>query len=341
MIRTTVSKGICQSDVLIRTAIIAALEDMRENPWMLDYVFAWLRQDDLTVKTYGEVEMAEAKDWFLNTDVVVTMAYRQDRPQLPCIGIELVDSSEEQQGTALGDVHYEPDEDTNATEVVIKPRPVLSFTPKSYDSATGTVQLPDDLNTDSIFTDMVLYDAASNRGYPILEVVGDNSFTIAADTKANFTKAYIAPISSFYTVRMESAAYRETFRLRCFVAGSVTHLFFLHSVLTFILLAYKEQYLEGRGFDRSVPTAQGVVPMDGEKDGPEVIYTRDTILTGYVRQYWPKPGSLTRKIDGILVYPIKVIDGGTTPPAILQNAADQGWAMEDDDTDGLMAARST
>src|SRR4051812_27437995 len=101
MVRTT-TKGIFQSDILIRTMLIQALKDLKDKPWLLDFVFAWLPDDDLTATQYGLVEVDKAKEWFQNTEIIVSMAYRTDRPQLPCIGIELVDSVEDI--ATLGDI---------------------------------------------------------------------------------------------------------------------------------------------------------------------------------------------------------------------------------------------
>lgn len=59
---TTEALGIHQSDVIIRTAIVAALADLRANPWLLDYVFASLPKDEMTMKDYGEKSVEKAKE---------------------------------------------------------------------------------------------------------------------------------------------------------------------------------------------------------------------------------------------------------------------------------------
>jgi len=79
---TTSTLGIHQSDVIIRTAIIAALADLRANPWKLDYVFSSLPKDTLTAKSYGEKDIAQAKRWFLSTEIPVTMVPRIDKAKL-------------------------------------------------------------------------------------------------------------------------------------------------------------------------------------------------------------------------------------------------------------------
>ena len=109
---TTEALGVHQSDVIIRTAIVAAIADLRANPWLLDYVFASLPRDDRTMKDYGEKEVQRAKEWFMKTNVPVFMVPRMDEAKVPCITIKLLDSSEAE--VTLGDVHYQEKEDNDA-----------------------------------------------------------------------------------------------------------------------------------------------------------------------------------------------------------------------------------
>lgn len=330
MIRTN-TKGIFQSDILIRAALIEGLREIREKPWLLDYVFAWLPSDDLTKGTYGEKELEEAKQWFLKTDIPVVMAYNQDRPQLPCIGIELVESAEAH--ATLGDVHYETSEDVVASEVTIKPNAILGpFTPKSYDPTTGTVTLPDALATSSVFPGMFIFDTKANVGYGVVEVTGPQTFTIDPGTKANFTNCYIASHSAFWVVPLQSLLFRETYRLRCFVSGSPVLLSFLYSIVLFIVLRKKQDLLEARGFENNTVSGSGFTGASDPQNG-EQLFIRDITLTGLVRQYWP--GEPHQKLDGVLIDPIKIIGGGTSPTGIQQQVADQGWEMEDDQLQAL------
>src|SRR6476646_6304158 len=50
---TTNCKGVFQGDIIIRTALIEGMRDIRRQPWLLDYAFASLAQDDLTKSVYG------------------------------------------------------------------------------------------------------------------------------------------------------------------------------------------------------------------------------------------------------------------------------------------------
>lgn len=330
MVRTS-TKGILQSDILIRTAIMEALDEVRKTPWLLDFVFSWMVSDELTRSQYGEKELDEAKRWFLNSEIIVTMSYRVDRPQLPCIAIELIDSVEDV--ATLGDVNLEgPYEEIDGTETVIQPQPVLGpFTPKSYNSSTGKITLPDNLNTIQIFEGNIIFDIKTNKGYQIISIYDDSSFFINPGVNANFTKAYIAPLSSLYTVALESLSFRENYRLRCYVNTAPVHLTFLHSILLFQMLRKKEDLLEGRGFERSTINSGPIGAWEGEGN-VELTWYRDITTTGYVRQYWPK--KITPKLDGIN-FGIKIMDSGSTPPSIQDQVINQGWELEDDQFSAL------
>lgn len=66
MINPPIATGIVSGDILIQAGIQAALDDIRQNPWLLDYVYAWLPADDLTKNAYCDSERTVAKKWVLN-----------------------------------------------------------------------------------------------------------------------------------------------------------------------------------------------------------------------------------------------------------------------------------
>ena len=119
----TESLGIFQSDVIIRSCIVAALADLRANSWLLDYVFASLPKDEMTMKDYGEKSVEKAKEWFLKTKIPVAMVPRLNEAQVPCITIKLQDSTESE--VTLADVHYQ----TSELNSGVWPNIVGPFTP--------------------------------------------------------------------------------------------------------------------------------------------------------------------------------------------------------------------
>jgi hypothetical protein len=283
----TSSLGIFQSDVIIRTAIVAAIADLRANPWLLDYVFASLPKDSMTMSQYGEQEVSRAKEWFLGTDIPVIMYPNLDAAKLPCISISLLESSEN--AATVGDIHYEPSEETDAGW------PVLfgPFTPSNYNAGTGVMQI--NANGFELMEDIQCVVDSKGNEYPITETYDDNTFAIAAGTVADFTDATIRSPKPAFVAQLESIEFKESYNLGSHVQAEPVHLTYLHSILTFILLRYKLALLDVRGFTRSVVSASDF-QLNGQY-GKENVFSRFTTLTGYVRQYWP--GSVNPKIAAI------------------------------------------
>lgn len=308
---------------------MAAFDDVRNNPWLLDYCFAWLAKDDLTKQEYGDKAVDEAKEWFLNTDIPVALGYRVDAVKVPMIAITIDDTSEG--ASTLGDIHYEPTEKVESKSLQLKTPPVLGpFTPKAYNSTTGIVTLPDDLDTSTLFSGMILFDAQQTRGYEIAEVLDASTFTIAAGVKANFIKAVVTSASSLVVVSLESVEERESYRLDL-VLGEPKQLIWLYTIVKFCLYRYKQSLLEARGFDRSVVSNAGVRLMPGKAEA-EIWFTRAFTLSGYVRQYWPK--AVTNQLDGFVTF-IKYESDLASPDAIKNDVIGQGWGMDRDPFDGL------
>lgn len=325
MIRSIKSHGMVPSDILIRGAIVAALEDLRKNPFLLDYIFSWYSNDDLTNKAYGDAERQRAKSWFLNTEIHVSMNFRADDVKFPLVSIGLQSSSEDM--STLGDVNYETDEEVPSKEVTASPEVLLGpFTPKSYDSATGLITLPDSLTTDNIFENTILVDTTAGIGYRVTQVNGESSFEIAQDIIANFTNAYIAPIDNFYIATIESCLFKQTFSLKVFAQGDPVHTLYLQSIIEFILLRYKETLLEARGFERST-ISTGPLYNYSETD-KEMVYVRDITLSGFIRQYWPK--MISPRIQGFRVHGIQILGGSLSPPSMITSTNVQAWGMEGD-----------
>ncbi len=296
--------GIFQSDIIIRTMLVAAIEDLRANPWLLDYVFASLKYDALTAKTYGEKEIERAKEWFKKTKVNVMMGARipDGDPPAVCITLHIVSSTEEE--NTLADVHYRPIEDTENNW----PALTAKFDPVSYNATTGVMTVPADIAASLVFaTGMVVADR-TGTAHPILETLSTNSFKLATGIVADFHECFVKAASPSMVATIESASFKESLAVGCHVAGEPVHLTYLHSIIVFALLRYRQDLLEARGFERSF-IASTDFKVD-EDVAPEMFFSRYVNLVGYVKQYWPK-----RIVQKVLSTEgqMRVIDGGTAP----------------------------
>ena len=310
----TEALGIQQSDIIIRGAIIAAINDLRANPYLLDYAFASLPADTLTAKEYGIAEVAKAKDWFQHQEIKVFLNVNFNNVQFPCISIALANSVEDD--TTLGDVHYQPQEDTD----INWPLFAGPITPVSYTTTTGVLVFSKESLGGLILAPGMLVVDKTGQQYPIVDVPDyTTTVAIAKGTVADFTDCSIRPARPAQVTSIESAAYKETYSLGCHADSESVHVTYLHSILVFALLRYKETLLEGRGFERSTISSADLRRDD--ETLPEMIYSRYVTITGYIRQAWPKVTA--NKIASTFVQPLPDTVVPVVDEAALLFAGDQ------------------
>lgn len=326
MISSDKAFGIVPSDILIRTAIIAGLDDLRKNPFLLDYCFNWFSQDSLTSTVYGDAHKNDAKEWFLKHKIVVRMNYDIDEPKFPLVSIGLKNSTEDQ--GALGDVNYDTSDEVDVSELNVSPTRITGkFTPDEYDSSTGIITVPSSINLTDIYSGMIVLDTNSNVGYVIENIIDTNKIKIADGSIPNLTNMVISSVDNFYIASLEALSFRETYDIKCFAQSTPLHAHYLHTIVQFVLLRYKEQLLEARGFDRSTISSGPMYVY--QEMGQENTFGRDIIISGYVRQYWPK--MISPKLQNITINGLSILGGGSTPVGLLEEVENQGWWMEDDD----------
>ncbi len=273
--------GIFASDIILRTGILAAIRDLREQPHLLKFVFASLIQDDETNKIYGQKEVDRATEWFQKTNIPVVMDFRfGDGAEANMITISLIESNEAE--NTLADLHYEPYIDQEA------PWPALSasFTPVGYDPGSGNLQLPTATGDALVITTgMLLADAAGGL-HPILNVLDRYNIVTESNLNADLRGATIKGIKPRYITQLESLHFKESYRIGVHCHGAPEHLLWLHSIVVWALLRSKQRYFEARGFERSTIASSAFTQAETNK--PEKYFQRFISITGYVRQIWVK-----------------------------------------------------
>lgn len=324
-VRSNVIYGLFPSDIILRTAILQGLAEIKAEPGLLDFLLQALLKDALTVKQYGERELNDLKNWILNNEIAVTLGYHINQVKQPHVAIWLGAQEETQQ--IFGDAH-----DTSIAleriQWVTRRPPTMIFTPATYVQSTGTVTLPANLNTEQIHAGMRVLDRANNRVYAIEEVIDEQSFKLPDDTIANLTNAEVLERDDLWLVKAESVTFKETFNIDCLVQGDATKAIVLHQLIVYILYRYKQAYLEGRGLENTVVTSTAMGGI--QSDASQIIWKRSITLVGYTRQYWPK--EISAPIQGIsvgLVIPTPTVDA---PPTL---AEEQAWSttQEEDAVD--------
>jgi hypothetical protein len=325
-------------DVIIAEAIRQGLEDMRKNLWLLDDVFANFTKEPALKDKYGQKEIDAAKDWFLNNKIEVNLRYRNDKDQFPCVTIALGSSSEKEEMKHLGDLSTEVE--TLMPNQIGKPIPyiVKPFIPISYDQTTGVLTVPDSVSMRGVRSGQILVDPDTGNGYIIQEVIS-NGIKLEPNLKISLTRAGIVPQYQIYKARREHTFFQETYSIGCHVHGDPAPLLWLHAIVLYTILRYRESLLEGRQFTQSSVSSSDLVQNPNfEGPGGENVFSRYITLTGQVENSWLK--TPFRIIEAVEINEeneegfrsgIKILSNLDSPESL--DTEDDIWTTIDEDND--------
>jgi hypothetical protein len=278
-------KGVFQGDVIVRSAVIRAMETVRKDPTLLNHIFHSLAEDDITRDVYGEKQIDIAKQWFLKTDIPVVMNFRVSEQDIPCIAISLQESAEADQ--THGDVHYVPQERTPGDWPVLT-RP---FTPIAYSPVSGIMVLPEGLMGDKVIGAGMFVMTRDGRQHEIKQNLGDDEISLTPYTSDDFTGAVIKGSYDRYITTIESVTFKEVYQLGIHVMSEPANLLYLHSIVQFMLLKYKQDLLERRGYERTQLSSTDF--RRNQEFENEEVFSRYITITGFARHYWPKDTTQT------------------------------------------------
>lgn len=281
--------GIFQADLTIKTAIELGINDMRKNSWLIDDVLSDCLINPYLKDKYGQKQIDACKEWLLNNEVDIYMRHRDDKDRLPCITITLGNSQEKAQMKTMGDASTEsvillPNQIGKPIPYIVKP-----FAPISYDSTTG--ELTVDINTvdiSGVTEGMILVDPDTGEGFLIQDSTAD-AIIIEPNIELNASTLAVVPQFAYYKARVEHSFFDETYNIGCHAHGDPQVLLWLHSIVIYSLLRYRESLLEAQGFSEIIinstdmsedPTYTGA--------GGEKAFVRYVTLNGQVENTWIK-----------------------------------------------------
>lgn len=316
--------AILQTDILLRTMLEAGINDLRKNPWILDDVFGGLAGDPLSKVEYGFKEVKAAKAWFMGNNISVYLPYRIDNPVMPCVSILQESVSEMKDRASLSDEgmveDIEPRSATTQPQSVVNP-----FTPAGYDSEKGIITMPEELDTDQMAPGQFLVSARSGKAYAVKELLGLRDFSIAPGIVDDFEGCYVVPPTSLWNLHRELAFMAEQYDIGVHASSDPVQAMWLRAVVMYIMLRYREAYLEARGFEISNINA-GPIALN-PNFGKDRVYSSSIKLEGQVEGSWVK--FIAPKLAAVRGE-VVIADGPKTPPAYIEQAKNQGWKMEGD-----------
>lgn len=329
--------GIFQSDLSIKTAIDLGIQDMRENLWLIDDMLSDVIVNPFLAQKYGQAQIEACKEWFVNNQIDVYMAQRADKDRFPNVTITLGNGQEKDEMKSMADQSTEkvillPNEINKPIPYVVKP-----FANTGYDNVTGLVNIdPATDGLSAIAPGMILVDPDSGNGYVINDtspdgVIIETDLTITADRFA------IVPQYQYYEARREHTFFQETYNIGCHVHGDPQTLLWLHSIVLYSILRYREGLLESNGFTQSSLSSSDLMENTAfSGPGGEKAWSRFITLTGMVENSWIKSPrrfiekvSLKEKVSNGFLGGIKILSNLNT--AIDD---DSSWrTIEDDESD--------
>lgn len=309
--------GIFQSDLKIRTAIELGLEDLGKNPWLIQDILGECVHDRYLKDKYGQKQIDAASEWFKNNKIEVVMGYRNDKARLPCISIVLGSSNEKDEMKFMGDAS--PGKIILLPNEIGKPIPYIvpPFTPTSYNSATGEVGIdPMHISDIGISAGMILVNPRNGNGY-VIEDVSADTITIQSGLNIVADLLAIVPQYQYYRANIEHSYFQETYNIGCHVHGDPQTLLWLHSIVLYSIMRYRESLLEAKGFGQSTISSSDMAPdQNFTTPGGEQAWARYITITGQVENTWIKT---PRRIIESLLLKKDLEEGFTGGIQILSN----------------------
>ena len=281
MINTQVG-GLFQSDLIIQSAIEAALLDLRANSWVLNYAFNSLVIDPVLGPTKGTDLKERAIAWFLKTKIPVYVVPKPEDATYPCITIRL--QADDESENTLGDINPE-----GVIDLQPDPNPALTptFACTGYNPATGNLSIPASVQTDLIVVPCMLVKDASGVLHKILDVPDAQTVTIETGAHADFSSCTIQGQYPSVAVDIESMMDKSTYLLGVHTAADPTYVHVMYYILKLILLRYRQSMFEARNLQVSGISAADFRRDEVDNEG-QLVYSRFITLTGITHNYWPK-----------------------------------------------------
>jgi hypothetical protein len=287
--------GIFQTDALLKTILEASIEDIRQNPWLLDHILADFIENPFLKTKYGAKQIQAAKDYFLNNNVDVFLQFVKDKEKFPYIVLTLGSSNETQELRTMSDIDvpvltFLPPVVGQKIPYVVPP-----FIPTSYDAATGTVGVPEGIDIAPVAPGMLLLNPANGNGTPILGISGQE-ILFEPNVELNASQLGVIPQFRYYQSKLGRSFFDENWAITI-VTNDPQTLLWLWSIVTYGLLRYRE-FMEHNGFLETHFNSTDIFSPEFSNAGGEEFYARQITVYGKVYNNFIR--GLHKKIESVL-----------------------------------------
>jgi hypothetical protein len=260
---------------------------------------------------------------------------------MPCVCITPGPSPEKPEMKHLADQSTEtvvlmPQQIGKPISYIVKP-----FVPLGYDPNTGIVTIdPNTKGLDGVTAGMILVDPSNGQGFVIQDITPDG-IEIATGIDLDATQLAVVPQFQFYKARIEHTFMQETCDVASYGHGDPQVCMWLHSIVLYSILRYRESLLEATGFTESSVASSPLIedPYYSGPDG-EQAFVRSIQLTGQVENSWIK--SPRRIIESVglkkksttgtgFVGGIRILSNADSPDFI--DKSKESWYTDKDEGD--------
>ena len=319
--------GMFQLDTTIKTAIELGLEDMRKNLWLIDHMLEDMVKNPYLKDKYGQKQIDACKEWFANNQIDIYMRNRDDKDRFPCITITTGTDNEKDDMKSMADQSAEtvilmPGQIGKPIPYIVKP-----FVPTGYDQASGIIGIPPNVDAAGmIAAGMILVNPANGEGFVIVDAT-DIAILVAPGTVLNAATLAVVPKYQFYEARIEHTFCQLAITIGCHVHGDTQTLLWLHSIVKYAILRYREGLLEAQGFSQTnLSSGDMLEDPNFQGAGGEKAFLRKILLTGQIEESWIKSPrrfietiALKEQLGNGYVGGIKILSNADTPDFIDKN----------------------
>lgn len=311
-----------QSDLLIKSTVEIVIKEMRDNPWLLDDVFEDCLTDPFLAPLYSK-EVENAKQWLKNNNIPVLMKLRPDTQDFPCVTISLGGDVEDESKSTLGDqstmaADLTPSQISKPIGYIIKP-----FIPVSFDAETGILEVPAETNIEFVGPGMKVVNPETGETNEILSFGGVNGVIVANPETLSASRVGILPKNMNYKARVEASFFKQTFTVACHVADDPATLIWLHSIILYGLLRYRE-FFSSRCYSLSSLSSSDLVRNSAFAPGGDNVFSRYITLTGYTQHTWIKSPKRYIEGAGLAENGLKALSNVETDTEVADPTGD-GW----------------
>jgi hypothetical protein len=207
-------------------------------------------------------------------------------------------------------------------ETIGKPIPYV-IKPFQAEYLNGIIMAPEGVSFLDVAPGMLILDPATGKAYPIQEL-NSQGLVIQGSPVLTATTYGVIPQYRYWKARRERAIFRETYQIGVHADGDPTTLLWLHSIVLYGLLRYRESLFEARDFQLGSVSSSDFT-KNGDVPAGDNVYSRWITLSGQVTNSWLK--SPMRTIEKVVVQGI-LIDANLDTTESATQQQDDLWVTK-------------